>query len=146
LFAKIKYKLIGLISNLIPTDYFSKKYPVSVKGIVMINDKIILLKNERNEWELPGGKLDENETTEECVIREIKEELNLDVVVESIVDTWLYDIKGKIKVLIITYKCKLKNTAHHQITISHEHKEVGLFLINEIEILNMPDGYKNSIK
>lgn len=47
-----------------------KFFLISVKGIIIDNDHIILLKNERNEWELPGGRL-ELETPEECVIREI---------------------------------------------------------------------------
>lgn len=42
-----------------------------MKGIIIDNDHIILLKNERNEWELPGGRLELEETPEECVIREI---------------------------------------------------------------------------
>ncbi len=145
MFSKIKYKLIGLISPIIPTDYFSKKYPVSIKGIVKIDEKIILLKNERNEWELPGGKLEDAETAQQCVVREIKEELNLDVVVEKMVDVWLYNIQNKVKVLIITYQCKLQNPSSNEIKISHEHKEVGLFSLQEIEQLNMPNGYKNSI-
>ncbi len=30
-------------------------------------------------WEFPGGKIEQNETAEECVIREIKEELNIHI-------------------------------------------------------------------
>jgi len=36
-----------------------------------------LVKNNRNEWELPGGRLEPNELTEETLEREIYEELNI---------------------------------------------------------------------
>ena len=32
-------------------------------------------------WEFPGGKIEENETAEECLIREIKEELNIEILI-----------------------------------------------------------------
>lgn len=34
------------------------KLPISVKGIVFQDGKVWLRRNERSEWELPGGKLD----------------------------------------------------------------------------------------
>lgn len=34
-------------------------------------------------WEFPGGKIENGETEEECIIREIKEELNLEIEVSK---------------------------------------------------------------
>jgi 8-oxo-dGTP pyrophosphatase MutT (NUDIX family) len=133
------------IFRVIPSDYFSKKYPVSVKGIVKVNDKIVLLKNEREEWELPGGKIELPETTEQCLIREIKEELDMISEIQSLVDVWMYNISGKVNVLIITFLCKPVQMDETKIKVSNEHKEVGFFGKDEIPALNMPDGYKNSI-
>jgi hypothetical protein len=31
-------------------------FPVSVKGVVVRDGRVLLLRNERDEWELPGGK------------------------------------------------------------------------------------------
>ena len=45
----ITLKSIFLI---ISSGFFSKKFPFSVKGTVIVNNKIVLLKNERKEWEL----------------------------------------------------------------------------------------------
>ena len=37
-------------------------------------------------WEFPGGKIEDDETQEQCVLREIKEELGIDVVLHERVD------------------------------------------------------------
>ena len=34
-------------------------------------------------WEFPGGKIEDNETAAECLIREIKEELNIEIEITS---------------------------------------------------------------
>ena len=47
-------------------------------GIVKNEDEEILLIFRRNKWDLPKGKLDENETIEACAIREVQEETGLE--------------------------------------------------------------------
>lgn len=42
-------------------------------------------------WEFPGGKVEENETPEEAIVREIKEELNTIIKVDKYLDTIEYD-------------------------------------------------------
>jgi 8-oxo-dGTP pyrophosphatase MutT (NUDIX family) len=48
-----------------------------VKLVVDYQGRVPLLKNERDEWELPGGKLEVGESPEHSVCREAAEELRL---------------------------------------------------------------------
>lgn len=125
-------------------DNKAHRFPVSVKGIVHYDNQIVLLKNERDEWELPGGKLELGETPEACVIREIEEELGLVATIGPLLDAWVYHIFEGRDVLILTYGCP--PTPFSQITHSPEHKAVGLFSPAEIPSLRMPEGYKQSIQ
>lgn len=119
------------------------RYPVSVKGVVNSGNRFLLLKNERDEWELPGGKLEPGETPEECVVREITEEVGLSVRVGSILDSWVYEVFENVHIVILTYGCCCDpfSEVHH----SSEHKEAGLFTLAEIAHLQMPEGYKKSL-
>jgi 8-oxo-dGTP pyrophosphatase MutT (NUDIX family) len=51
---------------------------------------VLLLKNERDEWELPGGRLEAGETPRQCVVREIEEETGWPVTAGPLLDAWVY--------------------------------------------------------
>ena len=72
---KTFYRLIiYFFSKFIKTDDLSDKFPVSIKSIIIDDNKVLCLKNERNEWDFAGGKINFNEDIEECLKREVKEE------------------------------------------------------------------------
>jgi 8-oxo-dGTP pyrophosphatase MutT (NUDIX family) len=119
---------------------------VSVKGVVLRRGRVLLLRNERHEWELPGGSLERDETPQECVVREIREESGWSVACGQLLDTWIYRISPTVgEVLIITYACRLLDLNAAPV-LSQEHNEIGLFCPGEIDDLPIPDGYRASIR
>lgn len=64
---------------------------IHVTAAVIVNDgKILCVQRNENKynyiskkWEFPGGKVEENEKIEETIVREIREELNLEIKVNS---------------------------------------------------------------
>ena len=124
-------------------DNEAHRFPVSVKGIVIRSREVVLVRNARDEWELPGGKLELGEPPERCVAREIEEELGLEVEPVAPVDSWVYSIADGVHVLIVTYGCveRTQRTA----VLSDEHVQLAWIPLGNVAELNMPDGYKRSI-
>jgi mutator protein MutT len=120
------------------------RFPVSIKGVVLVGERVVLLKNEREEWELPGGRLEAGESPPVCVVREIREELAIDVTVAELLDCWLYEVLPGQEVVIVTYGCRYDGDG--AVRRSHEHSAVGLFDPADIDGLPMPEGYRRSIR
>lgn len=77
-----------------------------VSAAIIVSDNKILIakrgetKSLANLWEFPGGKVEGNESPEECVVREIQEELNINIKVLKHFSTNIhkYDF-GEIKLI-----------------------------------------------
>ncbi len=54
-------------------------------------------------WEFPGGKLEENETLEECLKREIREELGIDIAVGSLLSARKHVINCQAAIILYAY-------------------------------------------
>ena len=126
------------------SDAHSATYPVSVKGVLLTPDgEVVLLLNERDEWELPGGRIDLGESSAECLAREIREELDLHVSVGAPLDTYLFEVIPDKHVFIATYRCTL--TGPYAPVVSHEHKLLGTFPPHALPV-DLPEGYRRSIE
>ncbi len=124
--------------------------PISVKGIVFDGDSVWLRKNERNEWELPGGKIDEGEQPAETVTREMREELGFQVKAEKVVHAHVYTIQGSPDeshgVLVLSYLCRiLAKGGEFEICGEAGNAEFQKFTMQEISTLLMPDFYREAI-
>ena len=118
-------------------------WPVSVKGVVVWGDEVLVLRNERGEWELPGGRLEpDDESPAAALRREFREEVALDVEVGELVDSWIYDVAGH-RVLILAYECSAARPA--QLVHSSEHSAVVLLPVDGLPSEPLPDGYRRAI-
>lgn len=52
---------------------------IRVKGLILNSQGKLLIAHNNNTYQLPGGHVDDNETIDECIVREIKEETGIDV-------------------------------------------------------------------
>lgn len=80
-----------------------------VAGIIINNNLIFCAQRKNqgecaNKWEFPGGKIENNETETDALLREIKEELNLTIDIKSFVTTVNYEYKSFILRMSI-YTC-----------------------------------------
>jgi 8-oxo-dGTP diphosphatase len=70
-----------------------KKAPmITVDAIIERDDKILLIKRKnepfRGEWALPGGFVEYGESAEDAIIRESKEETNLDIAIKALLGVY----------------------------------------------------------
>lgn len=66
-----------------------------VAAVIVNDDKVLATQRGYGEfkggWEFPGGKIEAGERPEEALIREIKEELEMDIKVGTLINTVEYD-------------------------------------------------------
>ena len=88
-----------------------EKQILQVVGAAIINENGEVLCAQRGygslkgKWEFPGGKIESGESDQEALKREIKEELNINIEVEDLIDTNYNEYK-EFNVNLKVYRCK----------------------------------------
>lgn len=119
-------------------------YPVSVKGVLLVDGKVVLVRNDRDEWELPGGRADPGETHAQTLAREFREELAIEVEALDFVDDYNFEVIPSRHVHVVTYGCRLRGAFAPR--VSEEHQEYGLHGLHALAQMPLPAGYRRSIK
>ena len=108
-----------------------------VAGIIYNdNNKILIakrnhLKDQGNLYEFPGGKVEKNESYEDALIREIKEELEMDIIVLNKIDEEIFEYPEK-KIKLIAFNAKAINRSIKM----KEHEDLKWVNLNEIKNFN----------
>lgn len=95
---------------------------INVTAAILIKDGLILIAKRKasdalsNKWEFPGGKIEKGESSEDCLIRELKEEFNINTDIEKYFCESIYQYQD-FKIKLIVYKVKwisgkIKLTSH----------------------------------
>ena len=100
-------------------------------AIISKNNKILIGKRSSNVpftglWEFPGGKLEKNETPQQAIERELKEELNVESIVKEKFLELLWEYKNK------TYNLLIYHTKINDSTLElNVHDEIKYVTIDE---------------
>ncbi|WP_010252849.1 (deoxy)nucleoside triphosphate pyrophosphohydrolase [Myroides injenensis] len=93
-------------------------------AIIQHEDKVLVAqRNEKGllpmKWEFPGGKVEQGETDEECIVREIKEELDMIVTIEKRLSTVVHHY-DTFSLTLIPFVCNSKTANYTR----QEHNQV----------------------
>tara|TARA_B110000208_G_scaffold188560_1_gene248445 strand:+ start:723 stop:1175 length:453 start_codon:yes stop_codon:yes gene_type:complete len=137
-----KRLLIYLLSYFINFDSISDKFPISVKSLIFDDKRVLLIKNERDEWDLPGGKIEKNDNVIDTLVREVKEELNLTIDNYNILQAKKYLFR-KQEIIVIVYYSKITN--EEPIRLSFENIDYNFFSYNELNQLKLTPWAMDSL-
>lgn len=126
-----------------------KFYGLTVRGVIKNkNDEILIVKRHPKSktdpemWELPGGKVEDGEYFTKALVREIKEETNLDCKVGDLCEAVQNDYSNKRNVQLMMYLDDVSG----DVKISEEHTEFMWANLDKLKSLELSASLKKVLK
>jgi ADP-ribose pyrophosphatase YjhB (NUDIX family) len=95
---------------------------VTIKGVCRRPDgRVLLCRNDRDEWELPGGRPEVGELFQDCLRREIAEETGLEVTVERVLGVRAMEVVAGRWLDVVGYRCRLPDSPEPRASAEHSH-------------------------
>lgn len=125
--------------------FLQKQIKTSVVACIIDEEQRILL-TRRNippffgQWVMPGGKIDHGESIESALVREVKEEVGLQVKIDKLVDIYEHLAIGQKKdhYIILYYRAKALN---FELKLNHDElSEAIWFSHHQLPMLDVPPG------
>ena len=126
-----------------------KGYGLTVRGVIKNSDGEILIvkrhpksRTDPEMWELPGGKVEQGEHFADALVREIKEETDLDVEVGDFCEAIQNDYSHKRTVQLMMYLEDVKGN----VKISEEHTGFMWASLEKIKTLEISTSLEKLLK
>jgi len=123
----------------------SEYVPVTA-AIIRKDNKVLIAKRKRalmgSPWEFPGGKAENNETLQECLKRELYEELGIEVEVGAFLCSHKHVLNCKSAIHLYAYEVT-HLSGEFQLM---DHEEIRWVAVDELERYNFPDADRMIIK
>ncbi|MEL7976388.1 NUDIX domain-containing protein [Isoptericola sp. F-RaC21] len=119
------------------------RWVVSVKGVLVVEGSVLLGLNDRGEWELPGGQLEEGEQPRQTVVRELAEETSLVVDAGRILLADTFDVVPGRTVLVVAYECTAVGSL--DVRASAEHEALRWTPLGELDAIALPGIYRRAV-
>ncbi len=113
-----------------------------VAGLILQNDRLLIcqrpkFKEHPLKWEFPGGKIKNDETNEEALIREINEELSINIINCEKLISYNFNYKDMNKMVFICFY--LVNNFSGKV-LNNFHKELKWIEIKDIREYDFLEG------
>ncbi len=88
-------------------------------------------------WEFPGGKINKDETAEECIIREIREEIEIEIYIHGKMSAAFHDYGFK-QIELIPFLCTIKSGKIKM----NEHNDFNWVSLSQLKNIDLAEADK----